>query len=55
MHDFSVCIIVFDGQFWIAVITRFQGGEYFEARYTFGIEEALLALLYPYHFQGSIQ
>lgn len=38
MEDFTICNILFDGQFWIAIITRFQNGEYQEARYTFGTE-----------------
>ena len=38
MEDFTVCNILFDGQFWIAIITRFQNGGYQEARYTFGRE-----------------
>ncbi|MBI9094784.1 MAG: DUF2992 family protein [Sphaerochaeta sp.] len=38
MDNFTICNIFFDGQFWIAIITRLQDGEYHEARYTFGPE-----------------
>jgi Protein of unknown function (DUF2992) len=45
MSDRTVCSIIYDGQFWIALIERFENNTYCVARHIFGAEPTNAELL----------